>query len=408
MATPYHYAVRLTYHGNGLTAPLADALHGRFGNDGVVIEPFDGWNGRNNISARKEGKDKLIGHLKGLQDKYGKKVKYYIVAHSHGGNVALYALRDAKYKYPIGLACLATPFIVARSRILAGNEDLTLRVIFSMFTLLLVLAFSIINVIELPEYWEILVPMSVIVIGAPFIGLIFRYWNNHKADLLTELNLSNLAKKQLLIVRAPGDEASALLLTCQFISQLIVGIYNMMCLLRDWMGKIVKDLSKKWILSVLIMVGGFLVGIPSVAYLFNSQLPLVVSLLLVLILTLAYTCIAISFFAFIRLPQWSLRHIDLLLGITLVPLSIIISILLIPFGWQLALGSIFLDVTAEATPPGSWQVDLLDPEQREINQDDFRLLQHSIHSDPRAHLLICEWMGRVFSPAAKQQSKAIG
>ena len=104
---------------------LGQALTQRFG-VGVVVVPFR-WSGRNNPSARAKAKDKLQEHLHCMRQTY-KDSRQYIVAHSHGGNVAFYALRDEALRNAIaGVACLATPFLVSRPRVL-GSKRVTAHV----------------------------------------------------------------------------------------------------------------------------------------------------------------------------------------------------------------------------------------------------------------------------------------
>src|SRR5438093_11753518 len=98
---------------------LGQALEQRFG-AGVVVAPFR-WSGRNNTSARTEAKGKLREHLRCMQQKY-EQAQHYIVAHSHDGNVALYALRDEALRNAIAwVACLATLFLVSRLRCLVSK-----------------------------------------------------------------------------------------------------------------------------------------------------------------------------------------------------------------------------------------------------------------------------------------------
>lgn len=76
--------------------------HGFFG------RPWD-----NTLSARRSGASKLVEHLKNAVNPPG--ARRYLVAHSHGGNVALQALKDeAARKKVDGLMCLATPFLFSK------------------------------------------------------------------------------------------------------------------------------------------------------------------------------------------------------------------------------------------------------------------------------------------------------
>ena len=64
----------------------------------------------NTLSARRKGTEKLVGHLTNASEAAG--ARRYLVAHSHGGNVALQALKNEAARGKVaGLICLATPFL---------------------------------------------------------------------------------------------------------------------------------------------------------------------------------------------------------------------------------------------------------------------------------------------------------
>lgn len=73
------------------------------------------WNGANTHDARLKAGDQLCASLtKAIAN--NTKRKFVIIAHSHGGNIALYALRKLSGEQRsrvAGLVCLATPFISA-------------------------------------------------------------------------------------------------------------------------------------------------------------------------------------------------------------------------------------------------------------------------------------------------------
>jgi hypothetical protein len=85
----------------------------------VTFEPFDWgydsfrrpWD--NTLSARRKGTSDLINQLKNAPDRDG--ARRYLVAHSHGGNIALHALKDDAAKAKVdGLICLATPCLYSK------------------------------------------------------------------------------------------------------------------------------------------------------------------------------------------------------------------------------------------------------------------------------------------------------
>ena len=85
----------------------------------VVFLPFR-WSGMNWPSARYAAARRLRDHLRVTSERYPER-NHFVLAHSHGGNVALYALRDAGAEpppawLPAGVVCLSTPFIAAQPR----------------------------------------------------------------------------------------------------------------------------------------------------------------------------------------------------------------------------------------------------------------------------------------------------
>ena len=75
-----------------------------------------GWSGRNSIPARREGAEALAEHVAALRAKHPG-TRQVIVAHSHGGNLALHALTDERVSEAVaGVVMLGTPFLYATAR----------------------------------------------------------------------------------------------------------------------------------------------------------------------------------------------------------------------------------------------------------------------------------------------------
>jgi hypothetical protein len=91
-------------------SPLWQDLESRFGR-AAVIDRFD-WSGENSAFARLEASLELVEHLNKLRERFPT-AKRYLVAHSHAGNVALYAAEQTRVD---GVASLATPFLHASLR----------------------------------------------------------------------------------------------------------------------------------------------------------------------------------------------------------------------------------------------------------------------------------------------------
>jgi hypothetical protein len=95
-------------------SPIWRALKERFG-DGAKIQRFD-WSARNTHAARLTAGSELAQFLdaSAAQDPGARNV---VISHSHGGNVAIYALKDAAPGSLTDIVFLATPFIRCREAI---------------------------------------------------------------------------------------------------------------------------------------------------------------------------------------------------------------------------------------------------------------------------------------------------
>lgn len=174
-------------------------------------------------SARLKGAEKLKEHLL----KQDPETTHYLVAHSHGGNVAMYALQDPEVARRVdGLICLATPFLYPRRRPLS--------------ILALILSLSIMSLGVLQTIWQsnllnggwaswmaaLGMIIGAIVIPAALTWLVAyeRYQDRLKGDkrlskLLNKLSFSD-PNIPILLIRSSGDEASGLLRGTQFLNWL--------------------------------------------------------------------------------------------------------------------------------------------------------------------------------------------
>jgi pimeloyl-ACP methyl ester carboxylesterase len=115
---------------HGTFAPTADwaqlpgselrtALQVEFSKEGALFEPFV-WRGlfssflNNAHRYRLRGAKALRNRLIQLRQDHPT-AKIFVIAHSHGGNVALYATREKGAGAISGVICMATPFFVVRS-----------------------------------------------------------------------------------------------------------------------------------------------------------------------------------------------------------------------------------------------------------------------------------------------------
>jgi len=101
------------------SSDLRTALEAEFGDEGASFEPFV-WRGMFSSFLNNAHRYRLRG-AKALRAKLillretNPKAKIFVIAHSHGGNVALYASREKAAEAISGIICMATPFFVVRS-----------------------------------------------------------------------------------------------------------------------------------------------------------------------------------------------------------------------------------------------------------------------------------------------------
>jgi hypothetical protein len=108
-----------------------------------------------------------------------------------------------------------------------------------------------------------------------------------------------------------------------------------------------------------------------------------------------------------RLFSWPKRLIVTYFGSVLAILiwlmiPVLSMLLVLPFGWQAAFANILLDVTAETTPPGSWEIHLIEPPTSEEIRGPVPPLMHKVYENPRVQRKLGEWIETRDSDAAKR------
>lgn len=188
-------------------------------------------------SARLDGAVQLSNKLSELSDKSAN----FVIAHSHGGNVAMYAVQNEAARAKVdGIICLATPFLYPRRRPL------------SLPTLLLSLVIIVIGFFQFSWRYDLLnssmtawsvaslLFLVAVVVPSALIFLIAR--QRFGADLDLDKHIKRLSFKDpkipILLIRASGDEATGLLRAGQFFNWLAgiamrIGgrqLYGLLCL----------------------------------------------------------------------------------------------------------------------------------------------------------------------------------
>lgn len=81
-------------------------------------------------------------------------------------------------------------------------------------------------------------------------------------------------------------------------------------------------------------------------------------------------------------------------GLIAIPVTLVMSVPLALFGRELAIANLFLDVSAETTPPGSWSVHLvpLSAPERSVDTNALRLSHSCVYDDASVLGLITSWI----------------
>ena len=166
---------------------------------------------------------------------------HFIIAHSHGGNLALYSMADARHS-PAGIITMGTPFFKCEPRDLAGSTKI-LRFGFAYLSLLLSIPLVLLLIFlgmwlgsHLPEGWR----TTLGVIGGLYlvflpIALACRFFQSfpkiaarmalHQEGIVTKLRLPPTTVP-MLCFHVKRDEAGWWLRTTQKISDMPYHVWN--------------------------------------------------------------------------------------------------------------------------------------------------------------------------------------
>jgi hypothetical protein len=191
------------------------------------------WPGNNRHGARLEAAQQLQERIKNIRDKYadqGEEIDHFVVAHSHGGNVALLACKDPEVERALtGVICMATPFLYFR-RSTSASGLTALGVLFWVLIIVLLLAGTLMTHLNelgltVPE-WVYGVSITLLLSG--FVIWVTRLTEaQDRLDLLERLSLPTLDRDKLLLIRSVGDEATGALAGTAMATWLTVFLYSL-------------------------------------------------------------------------------------------------------------------------------------------------------------------------------------
>jgi len=378
-----------TKEGSRLSSSLRTALGAN-----ATVEPCE-WSGGNSAADREDGAARLAEHLRGQGDKAAKE-RRFVVAHSHGGNVALYALRDPEVERLVdGVVCMATPFIVARRRDLGSKGPANILAVF----VLAALAFWFFVLEGLLEVYvgEIGALVALLFyltfVGGALVSL-YKGWSGLADRLIEALRLAELPSSKLLIVRETGDEASALLLFFQFVSQLAVRVFHILQATYFAIERRFETWSKQKLRLAGVCAGGFALLIATITTLL--WLGAAVYATAIATLVVAFVGVVVPGLLLIGAVKTAAAIFRFFATLALVPAAIALAVCMVPIDWRVALANLLVDVTVETAPPGRWTTLQLVPSPVEAGEGDQGKTPGFAHSvvydDEQAIRAIVDWI----------------
>ncbi len=358
------------------------------------------WSGANSVRARA----KWAAQLRELLLKTRKEapdVVQLVIAHSHGGNVAVQALSGPEGQgLADGVVTLGTPFLHVRSRMAEAFEATAMELsqLFGFFLPAMIAMF-----LWLPSQmfsfkdWKS-VPLTTRAIAlAIFVVLwilgvqLSKRWKASRIRVVEAAGSGPDAGLPLLIVRAPRDEASVVLAVAQLAD---VALETAWRLVR----RVVRLLPLTWmeksrlgaVLGFIYVCGTvFSLGILAAAVAYQSWSAVVYGLWMEPV-EAGYSVAGIYFtravFAVLLAVGLPALAVLLPLGVMLV----IAGLALAPFGWELVFAGLTLEVNAEATPAGSaYPVETIQPDRSELERVRMR---HSLHELPSVRSRLLQWI----------------
>ena len=374
------------------------------------IEVFE-WSGRNSDSARDDAATSLLEHAKQIRlNDAG--ARHYIIAHSHGGTVALMAF-ESEHEVD-GIACLSTPFVGFRdvqwpmeleeedetSFVGLGSYGGAAYTMFAAGQLLFWLAWTL-----LPIWVTLIAAVLLLLVSGHFLELVEISGYRKGGHLESQLKGLNL-----LIIRSPGDEASGALAAVHLLSW-IAGRFHRLVLwfvlrpavfVNGILSRIERALGGRMGLWTVAVIGIFFVllwqiGVNYALSTLLSHLGLTPPRLLLLLKP-----------AVLSRHEWlGVLNSAGLLVFAYLTLSGLIYCLFTVFMWLCGLPFGFwrLDptpeyyVTVEPAPPGRWSIHVLSATQ--TNHD----LAHSeAYSHPDSMTVLATWLTETVPGGAEPQA----
>lgn len=315
------------------------------------------WSGRNSVSARHQASADLALQLEHSLELWPD-ARHFIIGHSHGGTVAFKALADSRLQARIdGVITLSTPFILHQLR----SQNIFLSICLTVVPLLLCwLVLPTILLLAFPMLDNVRDPLIVLGFAAGIFALVYapRHYERLATTLATRLSLPRIASEKVFILRGTMDEALLGLSAAQAISFAINSIYAVPAAVLEqaierasiWG----QQLRRHGLLLSFVFLAGWFLSLAATLMIIRESEPYF------RIASGVFTCTTLVGILYLSLvsANGGVAFVigGLIIGVCTLPLLILLALLAVPLGYELAFAAILLQVSAEATPTGTWTV----------------------------------------------------
>lgn len=389
--------------------------------DNTVFHPLN-WSGDNSTKARLGAAEQLADCLR-LHKQRHPTAKLHVLAHSHAGNIAMYALKEPQVASLVSsLICLSTPFLHTSPRQLGAKLGKRLEFLASIAVVTVALAAA---VVAISSFWPKTASVLLGLLRHDFalfallpIGLclwlatryllipMWRRLHDNAHRYCERMRLPSSLPFPVLLVRAAADEASSALGAVQLFSWLLTRLVRLLSVtlpldIDDKSPAVTEGKRTRRPLPRSIRLGTSIMGIAIL-------LPLVIFLLasIGVDLRMSPDLLALLMLLLFLLGPIIMIWADLVafaVMCAVAMLSSALAVVLLCFGWrQSAATALSTNISAEPTPPGRWDLVQLGHSNDPLETQ--RTLNHATHSSPSALAVVEAWMRERFGVASTMEN----